>query len=173
MTALTARVNHRLDRWQHRLPWVATAIRLFLAGVFVQAGWPKFLDTEGTVRSVRAFQLVPEMFVRPFAYALPLFELLIAVLLVLGLLTRVAAGTTAALMVMFLFGIAMAWARGLQIDCGCFGSTGAPVTDAVAGYVRDIVRDVGFLLLAALLWWRPRSRFSLDDRLGLVGDRGA
>src|SRR5512135_3107460 len=65
-------------------PWLSTAARLFLAGVFIWAGWPKLIDGEGTVRSVRAFQLVPEVMVRPFAYALPMVELVIAVLLIIG-----------------------------------------------------------------------------------------
>jgi len=167
VTALTAQVNQRLDRWQQQLPWVATAIRLGLAGVFFTSGWPKFVDSAGTIRSVRAFQLVPEVFVPAFGYALPVVELLLGVLLLVGLVTRVSAAITAGLMVMFLFGIVMAWARGLEIDCGCFGS-GDVVKDAVAGYIRDILRDVGFLVLAALLWLRPRSALSLDGVLGLT-----
>lgn len=151
-----------------RLPWVATAIRLGLGWVFVAAGWPKFTDPEGTVRSVRAFQLVPETFVRPFAYALPTLELVLAVLLVLGLLTRLAGVATAALMVMFIFGIAMAWGRGLSIDCGCFGATGTTVADPVAGYIKDTLRDSAFLAGALVLVWRPYSRLSLDALLGLT-----
>jgi uncharacterized membrane protein YphA (DoxX/SURF4 family) len=167
VTALTAQVSHRLDRWQRQLPWVATVIRLLLAWVFFTSGWPKFVDSAGTIRSVRAFQLVPEVFVPAFGYALPVVELLLGALLLVGLLTRVSAAVTAVLMVMFLFGIAMAWGRGLSIDCGCFGS-GDVVKDAVAGYIRDILRDLGFLVLAALLWLRPRSALSLDGLLGLT-----
>jgi uncharacterized membrane protein YphA (DoxX/SURF4 family) len=141
--------------------------------VFVAAGWPKFLDTEGTVRSVRAFQLVPASLVRPFAYALPALELVLAGLLLLGLGTRLAAAVTAGLMVMFGFGIATAWGRGLSIDCGCFGATGTTVADPVPGYVRDLLRDTGFLLMAGLLCWRPHSRLSLDALLGVTHPRRA
>jgi uncharacterized membrane protein YphA (DoxX/SURF4 family) len=151
--------------WQ---PWLSTLARLFLAGVFLTAGWPKLLDTEGTVRSVRAFQLVPEALVRPFAYGLPALELAVAVVLVIGLGTRLAALATAALMVMFLFGIAAAWSRGLAIDCGCFGNAGLAVADPVAGYIRDILRDLGFLAVAAFLVRWPASRLSLDALLGVT-----
>ena len=150
-------------------PWAGTVIRLVLAGVLFVAGWPKFVDVEGTVRSVTAFQLVPDGLVRPFAYAMPTFELVLGALLVLGLGTRLLGVAYAGLMLMFLFGIASAWARGLSIECGCFGNTGAEVLDPVPGYIRDIVRDV--LLLLGALWlvlW-PRTRFSLDGALGLYG----
>jgi uncharacterized membrane protein YphA (DoxX/SURF4 family) len=154
-----------LARWQ---PWLSTAARLFLAGVLLLAGWPKLLDTEGTVRSVRAFQLVPELAVRPFAYALPTLELALAVVLILGLGTRLAALAVAGLMLMFLFGIGAAWARGLAIDCGCFGNTGLAVADPVPGYIRDILRDTGFLAVAVLLARWPVGRLSLDAVLGVT-----
>ncbi len=150
-----------------RLPWLSTVIRWGLASVLVAAGWPKFTDPEGTVRSVRAFQLLPEALVRPFAYALPTLELVLAALLVVGLVTRLAALVTAALMVVFMFGIAMAWGRGLSIDCGCFGAGGVPA-DPVAGYVRDLLRDTAFLAGALLVAWRPFGTLSLDALLGVT-----
>jgi uncharacterized membrane protein YphA (DoxX/SURF4 family) len=156
------------DRLSTAQPWLSTLARVFLAGVFIWAGWPKFLDTEGTVRSVRAFQLLPEVAVRPFAYGLPLLELALALVLLLGLATRIAALITAAMMVMFIFGIVMAWARGLSIECGCFGNTGATVVDPVPGYIADLLRDTGVLLVAGLLARWPRSRVSLDGALGLA-----
>lgn len=149
-------------------PWLSTLARLFLAGVFIWAGWPKFTDSEGTVRSVRAFELLPEAVVRPFAYGLPLVELLLALLLILGLVTRIAAVATAGMMVMFMFGISWAWAKGLSIECGCFGNTGATVVDPVPGYIADLLRDTGFLLVAGLLARWPFSRLSLDGMLGLT-----
>lgn len=149
-------------------PWIGTAIRYVLAGVFIWAGWPKFIDVEGTVRSVTAFHLVPDPFVRSFAYALPVVELGIAVLLILGLGTRLLGLAYAGLMVMFIFGIAWAWAHGLSINCGCFGNTGEIVHDPVPGYIRDILRDTA--LLAGALWlvvW-PYTRFALDGLIGLT-----
>ena len=154
-------------------PWVSTVARLFLAGVFILSGWPKFIDSETTVRSVRAFQLLPEALVRPFAYGLPLVELSLALLLLLGLVTRIAGLVAAGLMVMFMFGIVMAWTRGLSINCGCFGNTGETVVDPVAGYVKDLLRDTGFLLVAALLIRWPFSRISLDGMLRIAEPRPA
>jgi hypothetical protein len=39
--------------------------------------------------------------------------------------------------------------------------------DPARGYVLDLFRDAGLLLLAAWLVVFPSSRFSLDGRLGL------
>ena len=50
----------------------------------------------------------------------------------------------------FIIGIASAWARGLQIECGCFGG-GGTVEDATSKYPWEIARDVGLLLLSGAL----------------------
>jgi uncharacterized membrane protein YphA (DoxX/SURF4 family) len=155
-------VIQRLTTWQ---PWLSTVARLFLAGVFIWAGWPKLLDGDGTIRSVRAFKLLPESLVVPFAFALPMVELVLAALLIAGLFTRIAALVTAAMMVMFLFGIVHAWVNGLSIDCGCFGNTGKTVTDPVPGYIQDTLRDGGFLLVALYLARWPRSVVAVDRLL--------
>ena len=157
------------DLWSRYLPWIATAARLYLAiAVWFRAGWPKFVDVEGTVRSVRAFQILPESLVRPMAYGLPVLELGLGLLLLIGLGTRIAAGATAVMMTIFMGAIAWAWVKGLSIDCGCFGNTGTFVNDPVPGYIKDLLRDTGFLLLAALLVRWPHTRFGLDGRLGLT-----
>jgi uncharacterized membrane protein YphA (DoxX/SURF4 family) len=154
-------MKERFTTWQ---PWLSTAARLSLAGVWFWAGWPKLIDGDGTIRSVRAFRILQDPLVVPFAYALPLVELILGVLLVAGLFTRVAATLTAGMMIMFLGGIVSAWAHGLSIDCGCFGNTGTFVNDPVPGYIRDIFRDSGYLLVALFLARWPRS-FAAADRL--------
>jgi uncharacterized membrane protein YphA (DoxX/SURF4 family) len=148
-------------------PWLSLGARLVLAVVFAAAGWPKLVDPEGTLRSVRAFRLVPEVFVSAFGYGLPMVELALAALLLVGLLTRPAAAVVGLLLIMFMIGIAAAWARGLSIECGCFGASGGAVVDPTRGYALDLLRDAGLLVLAGWLVARPASRFSLDARLGL------
>lgn len=69
-------------------------------------------------------------------------------------------------MVVFIAGIVSAWARGLNIDCGCFG-TGGPVAPGETAYGVDIARDIGFLALAGIVMVWPRSPLSLDRFAGL------
>jgi len=144
--------------------WIGLSARLLLGGVWIVAGLLKLPDPAAGVRAVRAYQLLPEAIVPTVGYALPIIELLIGVTLVLGLLVRVSAALSGALFLAFIVGISAAWARGLQIDCGCFGGGGF---DAQAGekYPWEIARDVGLLLVSTWLVLRPRTRWALDDRL--------
>ena len=81
-----------------------------------------------------------------------------------AVLTFGASVASALLFVAFIIGIASAWARGLSIDCGCFGG-GGQIPDAAAKYPGEIARDVGLLALSAWLVVRPRSRLALDTVL--------
>lgn len=144
--------------------WVAPVLRLVLAAVFTVAGAAKLPDPAASARAVRAYRLLPEVAVHPVAYGLPVLELALAVLLLLGLVTRLAALVSALLLVVFLTGIASVAARGLSIDCGCFGGGGA-VAAGHTRYTAELVRDSALLLAALALAVRPAGRLSLDGWL--------
>ena len=132
------------------------------------AGGAKIGDLAGSGRAVAAFQLMPVELARIVGAALPFIELALGALLIIGLATRLAAAVSAALLAVYIVGIAAAWARGLQIDCGCFGGGGQLGAGQTPNYAPDIARDVGFLLLAAFLLVWPITRFGLDEKF--LGD---
>ncbi|MGH3470622.1 MAG: MauE/DoxX family redox-associated membrane protein, partial [Nocardioidaceae bacterium] len=80
---------------------------------------------------------------------------------VLGLGLRFVSFLSALLLLAFIIGIASVWARGIRIECGCFGGGGASA-NATSQYPWEIARDVGLLILSALLCLWPRSKLSLD-----------
>ena len=145
--------------------WVGVAARLVVGGVWVVAGLLKLPEPAENVRAVRAYQLLPESLVPTVGYALPIVEMLVGGCLLLGLLTRVNAVLSALLLAVFIVGISAAWARGLEIECGCFGGGGGPAESATAKYPWELARDFGLLLLSGWLIWRPRTPMSLDNRL--------
>jgi uncharacterized membrane protein YphA (DoxX/SURF4 family) len=144
-------------------PWLALAARLVLAVVFTVAGWSKAADLAGSGRAVNAYRLMPFEAAKVVGAALPFVELALAVLLLVGLATRLAAGVAAGLLTVFLVGIASVWARGLSIDCGCFGGGGQLAPGAHPNYLWDILRDAALLGLALFLLLTPRTPVSVDD----------
>lgn len=143
---------------------VGLVARLVLGGVLVVAGTIKIVDITGSVQSVLAYQLFSYDVARFVGTMLPVVEIAAGLLLVTGLLTRAAAVAGSLLMAVFIVGIVSAWARGLTIDCGCFG-TGGPVDPEDTRYLSEILRDVGLLALGAWLVVRPRTPLSLDALL--------
>ena len=144
-------------------PWLATAARLLLGGVFVVAGILKVPDPAAAVRAVRAYRLLPEELVAPVAFGLPVVEIAVGLALLAGVFVRTAAVASAVLLVVFLAAVASDWARGLQIDCGCFGD-GGEVGAGETAYPAEVLRDTALLVVAlALVRW-PRSRLALGSR---------
>jgi uncharacterized membrane protein YphA (DoxX/SURF4 family) len=142
--------------------WVGLVARLVTGGVWIVAGALKLPDPAASVRAVRAYDLLPETVVPTVGHLLPVVETVIGACLVFGLLTRAAAVLSSLLFLAFIAGIGSAWARGLQIECGCFGGGGYSA-DATDDYPWEIARDVGLLALSLWLVWRPETPLAVDD----------
>jgi uncharacterized membrane protein YphA (DoxX/SURF4 family) len=143
---------------------VGTLARVGLAAVWLVSGLLKAMDPDQTYVAVRAYDVLPAVGVEVVAALLPWVELALGMLLLAGVGTRLVAALSAGLLVVFVAGVAQAWARGLSIDCGCFGGGGA-VEPGETTYVQELMRDAGFLLMAGWLVARPRTLLALDDRL--------
>ena len=115
-------------------PWIGILARLVVGGVWLVAGLLKLPDPAQNVRSVRAYQLLPEAVVPTLGHLLPVLEVLVGVCLLLGVLTRFAAVLSALMLAAFVVGISSAWSRGLAIECGCFGGGAGPTVNATAAY---------------------------------------
>ena len=146
---------------------VALVLRLGLAVVALWAAIPKLTDLAGAQRAVHAYRIFPEAIGNLIGIGLPLLELAVGLCLLAGLLTRYAAALFGLLMLAFVVGITSAWARGLNIDCGCFGGGGDLPAGQGARYGWEIARDIGLAGLALYLVLWPASTASLDKVLRL------
>jgi len=142
--------------------WVSTGARLVLGALWLWAALAKILDPQQSVIAVRAYRLLPEALVKPVAWGLPFLEVAIAVLLLLGIRTRLAAWISLSLLTVFVASVASAWGRGLSISCGCFGGGGVAAGIDWTTYATEIARDAGLMALSAWLAWRPQSRLAVE-----------
>ena len=145
--------------------WLTTLARVSLGLVMVSAGVLKISNPDQAVRAVQAYELLPHGIDQVVGYGLPMIEVALGLLLILGLGTRIAAVLAGVFMLVFIVGVSSAWARGLSIDCGCFGGGGQTANPS---YLPEILRDLLFLGLATWLVAFPASRWALD-RTGLFG----
>lgn len=98
------------------------ALRIGLAAVFAYAAIPKLIDPGEFAAAIGNYRAVPEAVVGHIALFVPVFELVIALGLVVSPYTRGAAVVGTALLVVFGVAMAQARIRGIDLSCGCFGA---------------------------------------------------
>ena len=126
-------------------------LRLALSGIFVYAGVLKLRDPQSFAESVAAFRLLPTALVSPVALMLPPLEILAGILaLGRGWPRRIGAFGLLTMLAIFLAALVSAQARGLNIDCGCFGPDKldvlTPAKNLWVAMTRDAVLGVAALV---------------------------
>ena len=149
--------------------WVGLLARLTLGGVLFAAGWLKVFTPAKSQMAVRAYEVLPISVANFFGIVLPWFEIGLGLLLILGIAVRLSALLGGVLMLLFIAAISQAWARGLSIDCGCFGG-GGTVEPGQTKYLSEILRDTGLALLALYLIRYPLTRFAVEKLTRTQGD---
>ena len=149
--------------------WFGLLSRLILGGVLFAAGWLKIFTPAKSQMAVRAYEVLPISIANFLGIALPWLEVGLGVLLILGIAVRTSAIFGGGLMVLFIAAISQAWARGLSIDCGCFGG-GGTVEPGQTKYLSEILRDTGLALLALYLVRYPLTRFALEKLTKTEGE---
>jgi uncharacterized membrane protein YphA (DoxX/SURF4 family) len=149
------------DKFKVAQPWLTLLARLILGGVLFAAGALKIGSLQKSAMAVRAYELLPVSLANFLGYTLPWIEIGVGLLLIAGVAVRISGLIGAFTMLAFIIAIAQAWARGLSIDCGCFGGGGA-VDPEDTKYLSEIIRDIGLLILGIYLYFYPKGRFSVD-----------
>lgn len=139
------------------LQWV---LRLGLGGVFIYAGVVKVLDSQQFALDVQNYQLTTWTVSILVAMYLPWLEIVAALALFYRKLYLGALSAVLGMTVVFLVAIISAWARGLDITCGCFGRS-----DVRVSYPELFGRDLLLMAAALVLFWLEwrRSREAASD----------
>ncbi len=133
-----------MNRWR----FLNIALRLILGGVFVFAGALKIYEPAKFALDIANYRLVPHILINLFAITLPWVEVLAGLLLIAGVWLRASALIVLAMTIMFFLAISSALARGLDIECGCFGTVGGRKIG-----LTSLAFDTGLLCMAAWLTW--------------------
>jgi len=127
--------------------WLERFLRWVLGVVFVVAamgvpgtswGSGKLAHPSRFAQTIRTYRMVPAVLIFPMAMYLPWLELTVGLGLLAGVWRREFLWLTLGLCAMFLGANLTAMARGLEVDCGCFG----------AGYHGSAAREA---LIATIL----------------------
>lgn len=124
---------------------ILVLLRFGFGAVFIWSGVAKLKDPINFTEAVRNFELVGDPYAAFLALLIPWVEIVSGVVCLAGLFWRGGVITLLASLVVFTGALCIAWARGLDISCGCFGGTGD------VNYPLVVGRNIGLLLVGVLL----------------------
>jgi uncharacterized membrane protein YphA (DoxX/SURF4 family) len=127
--------------------WIRFVLALIAGGAFIYAGWVGISDPLVLADNVASFRILPNFAIVPFSLSMPIFEITAGVLMIVGLFRRPAALGLTIMTAIFCVAIASALARGLVIDCGCFGTSSPSRWRMWFDLGRDILLVAGTLIV--------------------------
>ena len=127
--------------------WVLWVLRWVGGGIFIYAGGIKLADLPAFLSAIESFRLFPYRFAVISVYYVPWLEILAGFALLNPLFRRAGGIVLVALVAVFVVLKLSAAARGIDIQCGCFGVARA----GESPYLWYFVRDAMILLLLSLV----------------------
>lgn len=122
-------------------------LRIALATIFIYAAWVKIKDPwQMFAMSIDSYKLLPLWAVEWTARVLPWVELAVGMMLLAGVWLRVGTAAASAMLLVFFVLMVRAYAKGMEISCGCFGPG-----DIISW--RTLVRDGSMLAGALFITW--------------------
>ncbi|NWG29424.1 MAG: DoxX family membrane protein [Ignavibacteriaceae bacterium] len=121
-------------------------LRLFLGFVFIYAAVSKISDPLSFSKAIYNYKLMPDVFINFLALSISWVELVAGVLLLFGVSVKENSVILSGLLLVFIIAIGISVARGLNIDCGCFGTAGGTKVG-----IQKILENIGLLLVGLLL----------------------
>jgi len=110
-----------------RNKYILVAFRLVVGGMFIWAGVSKIIDPLGFAQNIANYRFFPQGISFFLALVLPWIEVICGVFLILEIFRSASALLLSGLLAAFLVLITVTIIRGIDIDCGCFGSLGTRV----------------------------------------------
>ena len=126
--------------------YLLLSIRIFLGFIFLFAAITKVTDPIGFSQSIYNYRLMPDFTINFLSIAFPWIELVAGILLIFGIAVKENSAILSALLFVFIVAIIISIARGLNIDCGCFGT----VEGSKVGLIK-ILENVGLLIIGLIL----------------------
>ncbi|GAB5466333.1 MAG: DoxX family membrane protein [Candidatus Kapaibacteriales bacterium] len=125
--------------------WLILVLRAIVGLVFIFAAIGKIAVPKSFLVEIHNYDMLPDLVEPILALWLPWMELLIGIFILVGHKLKSSSIMATALLVVFTIGVAIAWGRGLEIDCGCFGGSGQKVG------LAKIMQNTGLILSSLYL----------------------
>jgi uncharacterized membrane protein YphA (DoxX/SURF4 family) len=137
-------------------PILVLVARLVISGFFIFYGISKIAEPASFANEIGNYNLMPEFVIQLMALVLPWLEVTVGLLILFGIKLKENGIIAASLLIVFTLAVAIAFASGLDISCGCSSSGGGQKV----GWAK-IAENTGLIILSLLLSFTNSDKFRL------------
>ena len=118
--------------------------RIIIGIVFIYSSYHKIIDPIDFAKNIHNYNVsigFLEYFENIVALVLPFLELLVGLFLLMGVFVEASVDIVIFLLLFFIILLAQAYARGINVNCGCFsaGSGTAEASDLLVRIIQDFI----------------------------------
>lgn len=138
---------------------IVVIARIVVALMFIIVGVGKIAHPQEFAREISNYQILPVILINPMAVFLPWLELITGILILFGIQLRANAIIVAAMLIVFTTAVAIAVAKGLSINCGCYSQIAAQKVG-----IPKILENLGLILLSLILILTNNNKLQLTTK---------
>jgi putative oxidoreductase len=139
------------------MKWFGCFATLLFGALFLWSGLIKVLDPLSFTDAVRNFRIVGDPYTVLVAMWIPWVEIIAGVAVMFDRWQRAGAAILVGALLVFTFAVILAWVRGLDISCGCFGE------ESDVNYPVKLLQNTLLISWGILLHGRARSGHALNE----------
>lgn len=127
--------------------YVLWITKVFIGLIFVLSGIEKIADPAGFSDAIANYKLMPNFVINFFAISIPWIELISGILLIFNQYIKENTFIYISLMSIFTIMVLIAVLRGLDIDCGCFGTQNVQAVG-----ITKIIENLALIILGVYVF---------------------
>lgn len=136
-------------------PILNLVIRVFIGVIFIYFGASKLADPGLFAEEIGNYDMMPNSITHLLAIIFPWIEIVVGIMLLFGIKQKENAFIATSLLVVFTIAVAVAFARGLDISCGCAGAD----AQQTVGWGK-IFENLGLIILTLYLLISDNKKFN-------------
>ena len=121
-------------------------LRAILAFVFIYAAILKIAEPGDFSQAIANYKILPDISINILGIILPWIEISAGILLLFGVAVKENGVIISGMLIVFIIAIGISLARGLNIDCGCFGTADGDQLGLI-----KLLQNIGLLAIGILL----------------------
>ncbi len=128
--------------------YLQIAFRLIVGGVFIYSSIGKLFSPDEFAKIIYNYDILPLFLVNILAIVLPYVQFLAGVLLIFGVYKKGNSAIFIGLLFVFLIALIQAYARSLDINCGCFSlDTSSSNNDILTRIIQDVLLLIPVIII--------------------------